>query len=370
MQTIYLDISNKGVVPTIYAKQCDMGRKFLAIINDGGVPYAIPEDASVSVWYQTLKNNNAGTADGVTFEDNKVEISIDPVITTVSGEGILCLTISFANGDEISTWNIPYDVEVKPGTEPIEPPVPGVQSTAVLYTKQTLTPEQKAQARENIGVRDNSTHACTGQELQELARSSSLVVGDLYIVTESHPTEDRIVKGSIFEAIEVFLFSYKGSLVDGSGGTTIHFIDYLPGEIDPSEVNTKYKVGDLYFNTGEYEVGFYELTALDTESDPELIFPVWELKYLFADAGGTGFVWRGEYDLNASYSKGNAVSYNGSSYICTYDNTPTAPDDDGADWDLLAEKGYTPVKGTDYWTDADKAEIKGYVDNAILGGAW
>ena len=32
--------------------------------------------------------------------------------------------------------------------------------------------------------------------------------------------------------------------------------------------------------------------------------------------------------------------------------------------------GYTPVKGTDYWTAEDVAEIKGYVDEAILGGAW
>lgn len=32
--------------------------------------------------------------------------------------------------------------------------------------------------------------------------------------------------------------------------------------------------------------------------------------------------------------------------------------------------GYTPVRGTDYWTAADIAEIKGYVDEAILGGAW
>jgi HSP90 family molecular chaperone len=36
---------------------------------------------------------------------------------------------------------------------------------------------------------------------------------------------------------------------------------------------------------------------------------------------------------------------------------------DGAD-------GYTPVRGTDYWTAADRAEIKAYVDEAILGGAW
>lgn len=32
--------------------------------------------------------------------------------------------------------------------------------------------------------------------------------------------------------------------------------------------------------------------------------------------------------------------------------------------------GYTPVRGTDYWTAADIATIKGYVDEAILGGAW
>ena len=32
--------------------------------------------------------------------------------------------------------------------------------------------------------------------------------------------------------------------------------------------------------------------------------------------------------------------------------------------------GKTPARGTDYWTAADIAEIKSYVDNAILGGAW
>ena len=33
-------------------------------------------------------------------------------------------------------------------------------------------------------------------------------------------------------------------------------------------------------------------------------------------------------------------------------------------------KGDKPIKGVDYWTEADIAEIKGYVDDAILGGAW
>lgn len=39
---------------------------------------------------------------------------------------------------------------------------------------------------------------------------------------------------------------------------------------------------------------------------------------------------------------------------------------DGTD----GQDGKTPVKGTDYWTAADIAEIKSYVDEAILGGAW
>ena len=38
--------------------------------------------------------------------------------------------------------------------------------------------------------------------------------------------------------------------------------------------------------------------------------------------------------------------------------------------DFNGEDGKTPVRGIDYWTEADKAEIKSYVDEAILGGAW
>lgn len=48
----------------------------------------------------------------------------------------------------------------------------------------------------------------------------------------------------------------------------------------------------------------------------------------------------------------------------TGDQGPVGPA--GAD----GKDGYTPVRGTDYWTEADKAEIKSYVDEAILGGAW
>ena len=39
--------------------------------------------------------------------------------------------------------------------------------------------------------------------------------------------------------------------------------------------------------------------------------------------------------------------------------------------DELAEVSkQSPIKGVDYWTEEDVAEIKSYVDEAILGGAW
>lgn len=60
------------------------------------------------------------------------------------------------------------------------------------------------------------------------------------------------------------------------------------------------------------------------------------------------------------------------------DGLPGAPGKDGKDGEpgTKGDKGepgadgYTPIRGTDYWTAADIAEIKGYVDEAILGGSW
>lgn len=48
------------------------------------------------------------------------------------------------------------------------------------------------------------------------------------------------------------------------------------------------------------------------------------------------------------------------------------PGADGAKGDKgdKGDAGYSPVRGTDYWTASDIAQIKSYVDDAILGGAW
>lgn len=49
------------------------------------------------------------------------------------------------------------------------------------------------------------------------------------------------------------------------------------------------------------------------------------------------FVWRGTWSSSNTYQPGEAVSYNGSSYICLTDNTTSAPG--SADWDIVAGDG-------------------------------
>lgn len=120
MQTIYLDISSKGVVPCIQAKQGEVGRRFLAVITNGGEMYNIPDDALLSVWYEgdTDAGNYSSIGDHSAFSvsGNKVEVELVAQMLLSPGSGNLCLTINRANGEEISTWNIPYDVEFKPGS--------------------------------------------------------------------------------------------------------------------------------------------------------------------------------------------------------------------------------------------------------------
>ena len=119
MQIIYLDISNKGVIPCINAKQGEVGRKFLAVITDNGLPYAIPDDSLLSVWYDgdtdsgtysSINDKSAFSVDG-----NKVTVELVAQMLLQPGNGELCLSITHADGRESGTWNISYHVERKPG---------------------------------------------------------------------------------------------------------------------------------------------------------------------------------------------------------------------------------------------------------------
>lgn len=87
------------------------------------------------------------------------------------------------------------------------------------------------------------------------------------------------------------------------------------------------------------------------------------------DKGDTGLPGSNGLD---GYSPTVTVSKSGkitTIKITDKNGTKTATINDGGDG-ASGKDGYTPIRGTDYWTEADKAEIKSYVDDAILGGAW
>lgn len=119
MQTIYLDISNKGVVPTIYAKQGDVGRKFKAYLTDYGVPFSTPAGSYFSAWYDGASGSGnyteIGEKSAFVVEENVVTVELITQMLSVAGDSDFCLVLNGSDGTQIGLWNIPVFCENVPG---------------------------------------------------------------------------------------------------------------------------------------------------------------------------------------------------------------------------------------------------------------
>lgn len=119
MQTIKLHIFEISVTPTLFAKQGDVGRKFKAVITDGTEGYTIPADAVLSVWFSGASGegnySSIGDRSAFTVSGNTVEVELITQMLKNKGQGALCLVMNNADGSQIGTWNIPYEVEAVPG---------------------------------------------------------------------------------------------------------------------------------------------------------------------------------------------------------------------------------------------------------------
>ena len=118
-------------------------------------------------------------------------------------------------------------------------------------------------------------------------------------------------------------------------------------------------------------------TVLAGEVDGEEAAPVWA--QILGNMGDLSrLITRNKNTLVAAINevKGQGGGGSGLYYI------PSVSDDGVLMWtnngdapnpspvNIRGPAGYSPVRGTDYWTEADKAEIRVYVEEAILGGAW
>lgn len=121
MQTIYLDISNKGVYPCVYAKQTDVGRKFKVVLTDSGVPYEIPNGSLVSIWFNGASGEgNYSDINGKSATEilgNTITVELIEQMLKVPGDGIVCLILNDSNGNQIGSWNLQYIVEFVPGVD-------------------------------------------------------------------------------------------------------------------------------------------------------------------------------------------------------------------------------------------------------------
>ena len=121
MQTINLDISYKSILPPVYAKQRDVGRKVSFVVTDGGDPYNIPGDVLLSVWYSGSSGEGNYSAIGeksaFIIGGNTVTVELIAEMLSAPGGGNLCLIINSAGGAQIGLWNLRYVVEEIPGMD-------------------------------------------------------------------------------------------------------------------------------------------------------------------------------------------------------------------------------------------------------------
>ena len=60
------------------------------------------------------------------------------------------------------------------------------------------------------------------------------------------------------------------------------------------------------------------------------------------------------------------IGENGNWWVGETDLGVKAQGQDGAP----GKDGHTPQRGVDYWTEEDVAQMKTYIEDAVLGGAW
>jgi hypothetical protein len=85
---------------------------------------------------------------------------------------------------------------------------------------------------------------------------------------------------------------------------------------------------------------------------------------------GAGVInWRGDFSYATSYDQNDAVRYNGSSYICTYQHTAYNYPDSNSYFDLMAQKGDQGPAGQDGSSGISDANYDGYY-YVRKDGAW
>lgn len=172
-------------------------------------------------------------------------------------------------------------------------------------------------------------------------------------------------------------------------GTAITGVDTNAKTFTDSEVAQAY-YNDLYLNTTYYRI--YQCVYSGAPADAKWVY-IGSIKGVTGANGKDGADSISDASVNANgylvltLSNGNTLTAgkvlgnDGYSPIVSVSNVENGKyiEIKSMDEGLVKTDGFylyhgtdgaTPVRGSDYWTAADIAEIKSYVDDAILGGEW
>lgn len=172
-------------------------------------------------------------------------------------------------------------------------------------------------------------------------------------------------------------------------GTAITGVDTNGKAFTNSEVAQAY-YNDLYLNTAYYRI--YQCIYSGAPADARWVY-IGSIKGATGASGKDGADSISDASVNANgylvltLSNGNTLTAgkvlgsDGYSPVVSVSNVENGKyiEIKSMDEGLVKTDGFylyngtdgaTPVRGTDYWTAADIAEIKSYVDDAILGGTW
>ena len=111
-QSINLQITPNGVIPTIYASQFDVGREITFNLYDGSTAYTPP--AGSTIRFEGKKSDGNGFSYNCTYVDNVVTVVLTDQMT-VFAEDVQCeLRIADINANDIGTLNVVLSVEKSP----------------------------------------------------------------------------------------------------------------------------------------------------------------------------------------------------------------------------------------------------------------
>ena len=342
-----IDLVSQEVIPRLNAMQNDANSRVLEIsLLESGMPWELPADVSAAVSY-AKPDGTSGLYDTLpdgstayTISGNTVTIVLAPQVLTAPGL-VRASIILIKNAVQLTTFPLSILVEAIPGA--------GSEKSEDYYHYTTFDALNRAIG--NLADLETENKSSLVAAINEITHE--LEKGTVKTVNGLSPDENGNIEVEIDvdEAVNTALQQAKASgQFDGNDGHSIFLAHVTAGDATEITVNAN----DTITNGYSVKLGDLLLT-----SDGK-VFAIKSFEMSFGPGGKKAFYYVAELfsDINGNDGASVGHSWNGTVLTVTSASGTSSADLKGA-------KGDTPVKGTDYWTDADKAEIVAGVTEAL-----